>query len=568
MILKSLYDYAQAHADSIPVGGMEWKEIEFVVVIDADGNFKRFESRRIDKKHCARFLVAKGVKRTSAPKSNVLWDNGKYVLGLGEKADKCNPLFVDVVRDIFEKHPDDKSIHALSKFYDKWDSTGKSMAEADAIFSQVMDGLASNFSFRLEEDDMLIAEKKRLFNYLLNETQEEVVRGRCLVTGEYGRIVKTTTATPLPDNSPMAALVSFQTNSGYDSYGKSQAYNAPISLDAEEAYSAVLKAFLGKDSRNKVRLSDRIFLFWGSGDNEVSHELEEGLLSIFEIPDKKDTLANEKIHKVEKLFKAVFSGEIKTTLSDRFHILGLAPNTGRIAVVMWMDSELKDFAGNMLRHFEDMEIIDIRKPEKQKPYKGVYSMISAATQGGKLSDALPRLVEATVNAVISGFGYPFPLYSQVLQRIRAELADMGVTVPRIAILKAYINRNNNNTNHKQLLPMLDKSNTNAGYLCGRLTAVLEKIQTDAQSGDSIRTRYMGAASATPATVLPAMLNLSIHHSEKLSEATRIFYEQLKQEIVDKISDTGFPAHLDLNDQGRFFVGYYHQRANLYAKKEK
>lgn len=568
MILKSLYDYAQSHSDSIPVGGMEWKEIEFVVVIDADGNFKRFESRRIDKKHCARFLVAKGVKRTSAPKSNVLWDNGKYVLGLGEKADKCYPLFVDVVRDISEKHPDDKSIHALSKFYDKWDSTGKSMAESDAMYSQVMDGLASNFSFRLEEDDMLIAEKKDLFNYLLNETQEEVVKGRCLVTGEYGRIVKTTTATPLPDNSPMAALVSFQTNSGYDSYGKSQAYNAPISLDAEEAYSAVLKAFLGKDSRNKVRLSDRIFLFWGSGDNDVSRELEEGLLSIFEIPDKKDTLANEKIHKVEKLFKAVFSGEIKTTLSDRFHILGLAPNTGRIAVVMWMDSELKDFAGNMLRHFEDMEIIDIRKPEKQKPYKGVYSMISAATQGGKLSDALPRLVEATVNAVISGLRYPFPLYSQVLQRIRAELADMGVTVPRIAILKAYINRNNNNTNHKQLLPMLDKSNTNAGYLCGRLTAVLEKIQTDAQSGDSIRTRYMGAASATPATVLPAMLNLSIHHSEKLSDATRIFYEQLKQEIVDKISDTGFPAHLDLNDQGRFFVGYYHQRADLYSKKEK
>lgn len=568
MILKSLYDYAQSHSDSIPVGGMEWKEIEFVVVIDADGNFKRFESRRIDKKHCARFLVAKGVKRTYAPKSNVLWDNGKYVLGLGEKADKCYPLFVDVVRDISEKHPDDKSIHALSEFYDKWDSTGKSMAEADAMYSQVMDGLASNFSFRLEEDDMLIAEKKDLFNYLLNETKEEVVKGRCLVTGEYGRIVKTTTATPLPDNSPMAALVSFQTNSGYDSYGKSQAYNAPISLDAEEAYSAALKAFLGKDSRNKVRLSDRIFLFWGSGDNDVSRELEEGLLSIFEIPDKKDTLANEKIHKVEKLFKAVFSGEIKTTLSDRFHILGLAPNTGRIAVVMWMDSELKDFAGNMLRHFEDMEIIDIRKPEKQKPYKGVYSMISAATQGGKLSDALPRLVEATVNAVISGLRYPFPLYSQVLQRIRSELADMGVTVPRIAILKAYINRNNNNTNHKQLLPMLDKSNTNAGYLCGRLTAVLEKIQTDAQSGDSIRTRYMGAASATPATVLPAMLNLSIHHSEKLSDATRIFYEQIKQEIVDKISDTGFPAHLDLNDQGRFFVGYYHQRADLYSKKEK
>lgn len=116
--------------------------------------------------------------------------------------------------------------------------------------------------------------------------------------------------------------------------------------------------------------------------------------------------------------------------------------------------------------------------------------------------------------------------------------------------------------------MLDKNNTNPGYLCGRLTAVLEKIQGDVNSGDSIRTRYMGAASATPAAVLPAMLNLSLHHSEKLSEGSRIFFEQLKQEIIDKISDKGFPAHLDLNDQGRFFVGYYHQRADLFSKKEK
>lgn len=116
--------------------------------------------------------------------------------------------------------------------------------------------------------------------------------------------------------------------------------------------------------------------------------------------------------------------------------------------------------------------------------------------------------------------------------------------------------------------MLDKNNINPGYLCGRLTAVLEKIQSDANTGDSIRTRYMGAASATPASVMPAMLNLSLHHSEKLSEGSRIYFEQLKQEIVDKLSADGcFPAHLDLNDQGRFFVGYYHQRTDLYTKKE-
>ena len=116
--------------------------------------------------------------------------------------------------------------------------------------------------------------------------------------------------------------------------------------------------------------------------------------------------------------------------------------------------------------------------------------------------------------------------------------------------------------------MLDRNNSNPGYLCGRLTAVLEKIQTDANSGDSIRTRYMGAASATPAAVFPAMLNLSLHHGEKLSDGSRIFFEQLKQEIIDKMADGGFPTHLDMADQGRFFVGYYQQRADLYTKKEK
>lgn len=78
---------------------------------------------------------------------------------------------------------------------------------------------------------------------------------------------------------------------------------------------------------------------------------------------------------------------------------------------------------------------------------------------------------------------------------------------------------------------------------------------------------MAAASATPATVFPAMLNVSVHHSEKLSEGSRIFYEQLKHEIMNLLPAEGFPSHLDLNDQGRFFVGYYHQLAELFTKKE-
>ena len=115
--------------------------------------------------------------------------------------------------------------------------------------------------------------------------------------------------------------------------------------------------------------------------------------------------------------------------------------------------------------------------------------------------------------------------------------------------------------------MLDKENTNPGYLCGRLFAVLDKIQEDANHINSIRERYMNAASATPASVFATILNLSVHHAEKLKEGSKTFYEKLKQEIIGKLPAEAFPAHLDMQDQGRFFVGYYHQRQDFFQKKE-
>lgn len=567
MILKSLYDVAKSQSGIIPPHGMEYKEIEFVIVIDSDGRFKRFEHRRINKKQCASYLVAKGVKRTSAPKSNILWDNGKYVLGKNDKNGKCNALFVEIVKDIAARHPQDPSIQAVLKYYTEPEvDRGENMV-ADPLYKVEEESLGANFSFRLESDNELVAQKKNLFEHI-SAASDNLEFGRCLVTGSKGPLVRITTPTPLPGNAPSAALIAFQVNSGYDSYGKTQAYNSPISAEAEETISAVLKRFLAKESRNKIRLGNRMLIFWGSGEKTLNEEIEEDVINIFAIPDMKAVNPDEKIEKVSKLFRSIFSGKIKTTLDDRFHFLGLAPNTGRISVVLWMDNKLSDFAGKILSHFGDMKIVDNRNPDKRRSYVDVASMVAAVTQGGKISDALPNLVDETVKSVVLGTLYPYPLYTGALQRIKAELSVMMPTIQRVAILKAYINRKyRNQTSHKQLQEMLDKNNDNPGYLCGRLTAILEKIQSDAQNGDSIRTRYMGAASATPAAVMPAMLNLSLHHSEKLSEGSRIIFERLKQEVIDKLPSEGFPAHLDLNDQGRFFVGYYHQRADIFTKKE-
>lgn len=573
MILKALYDYYHSLPKSAP-SGTELKEIEFVIVIGRDGSFRRFESKRIDKKRCASFYVAKAVSRTSSPKSNILWDNGKYVLGLEEAHIKCHSLFVAKVEEIAQRHPDNHSIAALSSFYRQPPEERLAAFCTDPLFNEVKEKLASNFSFQTEGDDRLIAEMAELFPD--SDIESDMQEGICLITGEKGPIVRITSATPLPGNSPMAALVAMQKNAGYDSYGKEQAYSSPISPEAEFAYTSALKTLLAKDSKNKIRSGNRTFLFWGSGNKDISNEAESCFGFIINPePDRKED-PNENLSKTIKLYKSIWSGEIKTTLDDRFHILGLAPNTGRIAIVEWAETSLKEFAGKILRHFDDMEIADNRKPEKQKPYSGIFAMMSAITLSGKTSDALPNLSEALLKSIVSGEQYPYSLYTSALERFKSELFEHTkfnlyehtASICRAGIMKAYINRSQqHNTNNKKLTIMLDKTNDNQGYLCGRLAATLEKIQDEAKSGDSIRTRYLSAASTTPSAVFPSMMNLSVHHSEKLNNGLRIFYEQLKQEIIEKLSSNGFPAHLDLNDQGRFFVGYYHQLASFYTKKE-
>lgn len=108
--------------------------------------------------------------------------------------------------------------------------------------------------------------------------------------------------------------------------------------------------------------------------------------------------------------------------------------------------------------------------------------------------------------------------------------------------------------------MLDKENTNQGYLCGRLFAVLENLQFAANGQDSIRSSYMNAASTTPSTVFSTILKLSNNHYGKLAKDKKglaYFFDNQKKEIMSLLQE--FPDTLELNDQGRFFLGYYHQK---------
>lgn len=559
MILQALYEYYNRSKDHLPAFGRELKEIGFLLVIDKEGNFVRFEDCRIDKKHAKKFLVKKSVGRSSAPVANYLYDNSAYVFGYSDKgdADKYFKVFKDKVSEVCKASSGNQDMMALCQFYQSDLDSLLLTLKKDPLWPEIEKNLNkkySVFSFRIKGDDKIIAEKEELLDLLTedNDRDEQI----CLVSGARGHAVETTTATMIPGSQATAKLVAFQVKSGYDSYGKEKGANAPISEKAEFAYTTALNHLLASDSRNKFLVGNRTFLFWASKDDEAGRQAEESIFSMLGFSDPEDN-PDRRIEQVRKVFKSIYSGILKTALDDKFYILGLAPNSARIAVTYWAEIPLKDFAERINRHFEDMEM-----EGGTKPYFGLHSMLSAVTLGGKSSEATPNLPEAIVKSIFQGLLYPYTLFAGCMRRIRAE---QNIYTGRAAIIKAYLNRLNDN--EQKIQPMLDKENKNQGYLCGRLFAVLDKIQEDANNQHSIRERYMNSASATPATVFATILNLSSHHSENLNEGRKIYFEKLKQEIIDKLPAEGFPAHLDLQDQGRFFVGYYHQRQEFFKKNE-
>ncbi|MBX3684495.1 MAG: type I-C CRISPR-associated protein Cas8c/Csd1 [Rhodocyclaceae bacterium] len=156
---------------------------------------------------------------------------------------------------------------------------------------------------------------------------------------------------------------------------------------------------------------------------------------------------------------------------------------------------------------------------------------------------------------------------------------------RAAAIKACLNRQirkaafRNPTSEKEFSKMLDPDNINPAYRLGRLFAVLEKIQEESAGGSgkvkaTIRDRYYGAASSSPGSVFPVLLKLKNHHISKLDERGRkMLYRAFQDHKPDDYIGvvlwgsqmSTIPAHLSLPDQGRFALGYYHQRQAFFTK---
>ncbi len=365
MILQALYDYYQRKAadpeSGIAPEGFEWKEIPFVIVIDQVGNFITFEDTREGdgkKKRAKKYLLPKSIHRPGSNSwmtSFLLWDHYGYVLGHArgesdkdqEMAHKQMPTFIKKIQALPSEVKEDEGVIAVIRFYE---NGGYEKVKSAHNWSECAKIVGCNLSFRIDGESDLVPCRDAVRKYVASQCSDNTdgVSGLCLITGENAAIARIHSDTPI--NKDSKKFVSFQKSSGYDSYGKEQAFNAPISKSAEFAYTTTMNMLLGKESKNKVQVGDATTVFW----SQKQDAFEEVFPALFGYP-KDDPDADVKA--VRALYEGVNTGHANMDSDTRFYVLGLAPNSARISVRFWHTGTIAEFAGNIRRHFDDLAII-------------------------------------------------------------------------------------------------------------------------------------------------------------------------------------------------------------------
>ncbi|MFZ5538951.1 MAG: type I-C CRISPR-associated protein Cas8c/Csd1 [Pseudomonadota bacterium] len=567
MILQALHELYQRRcgepdpAARLPPFGFEEKQIPFVIEIDASGKLVQIRDTRetVGRKRVGRtFLVPQGVKKTSGVAANLLWDTAEYAFGVVSKGKpprvaEQHAAFVARIDNLPPEARADAGVQAVRKFLAN--ASVRELQEHPAWEEIRRDN--PFVTFQLQGDVELVCQRPAVTRNVA-PVEGDAQIGTCLITGATVPIERL--HAPIKGvwgaQTSGANIVSFNLDA-FTSFGREQGANAPVGKLAAFAYTTALNHLLARDSRHRVQIGDTSTVIWAQRPDE----LEDALPLLFG-ETREDP--NAGVEAARKLYTAVQSGRLAGSDGDnRFYVLGLAPNAARIAVRFWYAGPLRELAPRIERHFGDLAVV--HRPHEPVHLSLFRLLLYCAVQ--RKADNIPPLLGGDiVRAVLAGADAPYPqaLLNAAVNRCRAE---QDVPYPRAAAIKAWLNRHIRSTRsqEKEFTPMLDPDNPNPAYRLGRAFATLEKIQEEAQPGinATIRDRYYGAASSTPVAVFTTLLRLKNHHLAKLSAGRKTQFEKLLGEVLSGVGD--FPAHLNLADQGRFALGYYHQRQAFFTK---
>ncbi len=574
--LKEYYDRKAANPESgIAPIGWGWQSIPFIINLSLGGNFLGIEDTRIDKR-AKRFLVPiLGESKGNGCKSNFPWENAEYIFGVPLKEDKNNSVakkheqFITRVKEYCTDecctHEWARAILAFLKNVEVDDIVARFNGEWKDVEKGAYLIFAINGVPVCELDDFKASYHRK----------SESTSGVCLVTGIRDVLKKKEPSirgrgffrtSPNQNIKAELHLVSFN-EVAFTSFRKEQGENSPIGEVASYSYTAALNHLLSEDSKQKVSIGDTTAVFWSKRNDEFESAVSGFLSDMVDDPD-------QYVENVRALLESprVGVGSFSDDLTE-FYVLGMMPNSSRIAVRFWYFGTVSQLSGRFREYFTDLLLCH---GPNEKEHLSMQRLLLSLAVRGKAENIIPNLAGDFMRSILEGRSFPGTILQAALRRIRSESkiksTKDGSSYACVKLIKGFLNRKwrySNPNQERNLTMSLDFENKNIGYRLGRLFAVLERIQMAANPGinTTIRDRFYASASARPSSVFSTLTRLANAHLSKVKK-TRYSYWVSLNRLIDEVMSgiKTFPAHLTLDDQGAFAVGYHHQRYDLFPKK--
>lgn len=578
MLLQSLVKLYEAWAEKGEIEKLGWNpvKISYGISLDEEGNIDEIihlktNAPKGNKEIPSLISLPMPVKRSVGVASNFLYDNATYVFGYDnsnkpDRAKQCFDCFRSVGNKVLENSDDEFSTvikKFLQKDYSEFENLSDLLTELNCTETTVDDILNKGANLLLMPLGKFPTDSKTICeSWNSYYEHSDAPKGVCLVTGKDDHIAK---LHPVIKNirgaqAAGASLVSFNATA-FNSYGKENGYNAPVSEYAAFAYTSALNKLVS-DNDHRIFAGDTTVVCWTEDGESAYQDVFAGIFNSDDELKQKD-LRNT-------IVSIVNGNEVKwegipLNPSNNFYILGISPNSARLSVRFFIQNTFGKVMENLLKNQQRMEMV---KPSFEKfNYIPLWRILGeTVNKKSKDKKCKPHLAGDVLNSIINDYNYPSTLYYGILGRISAE---QNINWVKASVLKAYLLKNYDSKYKEEITVDYNENSNNKAYLLGVLFSNLEEIQNTANPGikSTIRDRYFTAASSTPSRVFPILIDLAQNHIKKIPNVgAKVNCQKMLTETMAKLGDK-FPNRLKLDEKGMFQLGYYQRTQERFTGKE-
>ncbi len=421
------------------------------------------------------------------------------------------------------------------------------------------------------------------YNERFTERHAEGGEAICLITGRRGPVAVTHEKIKgtgnLGGQPAGVSLMSFD-KEAFRSYGWERNANSPVSPERAAAYVLALNDLLRPGEHRQGHSREKVlrtrsdhggvaFVYW------TREPSDDSPMAIFEDAQPED---------VARLVRAPFTGAQRATniAANEFFLLTVSGNGGRLVVRDWFYDSLAKVMANVGKWFEGLRVADVfNSGEPSRPPK-LWELLQTISPPrlGQVKESNDKVnaerAMRMVRRALLGSPLSLSVLAAALGRLRAGSGNNRLSPVRIGLIRLCVNDilSLQKGGESFMSESLDPNQEHPAYLCGRILAIYDALQYQAQ-GDvnvTVADRYYGLASTYPQLAFPKLETLSKAHLKKLRRDNGpAGYAIAKQidELTDRLVAHGakYPAQLNLEDQGRFAIGYHHQKAES-ARKAK